>query len=179
VKKLIVAVAAIAVTLGGATSAGAHSLTIRGDSKIESFLVKRDGTLGGAIDAFGRPGSRHRHGESCTVRWPRHGLRIVFYNLGGQPPCRPATGYFSNARARGPHWRTGRGLEVGDRVRRLRRLYPNADFHSAASGSWPAGWWLVRRSSPFGSGGSYPGLLATVRAGHVAAFHVRYPAGGD
>jgi hypothetical protein len=175
----MVGIAAIAVTLGVATSAGAHVFTIRGDWKIGSFLVKRDGTLGGAIDAFGRPGSRHRQGVSCTVRWPRHGLRIVFYNLGGQRPCQPTTGHFSNARACGAHWETGRGLEIGDRLRRLRRLYPNAEFHSAEPGSWPAGWWLIRRSSPFGTNGSYPGLLARVRDRHVVAFHVRYPAGGD
>jgi hypothetical protein len=179
VKRLIVATAAIAVTLSVVASASAHVFTIRGDWKIGSFLVKRDGTLRGAIDAFGRPGSRHREGVACTVRWPRHGLRIGFYNLGGQRPCQPATGYFSSARARGPHWVTGRGLEIGDRLRRLRKLYPNAEFHSGESGSWPAGWWLVRRSSQFGTGGSYPGLLARVQDRHVVAFHVRYPAGGD
>jgi hypothetical protein len=178
-KRLIVATAAIAVTLSGAASASAHVFTIRGHWKIGSFLVQRDGTLGGAIDAFGKPGSRHRDGVNCTVRWPRHGLKIVFYNLGGQRPCRPATGYFSNARARGPHWQTGKGLEIGDRQRRLRRLYPNAEFHTGEPDSWSAGWWLVRRSSPFGTGGSYPGLLAKVRDRRVVAFHVRYPAGGD
>jgi hypothetical protein len=115
----------------------------------------------------------------CTVRWARHGLRIVFYNLGGQNPCRPAFGFFSNARVRGPHWRTNRGLKIGDGRQRLRNLYPNARFHPAEPGFWPAGWWLVRRSSAIGSGGGYPGLLARMRDGRVAAFHVRYPAGGD
>jgi hypothetical protein len=142
-----------------------------------SFAVKRDGTLQGAIEAFGRPGDKDRDGLACIVRWPRHGLRITFYNLGGENPCRPAFGFFSQARARGPHWRTNRGLEVGDRQRRLRKLYPNARFHAAEPGL-PAGWWLVRGWSPFGSGGYYPGLLAKMDR-HVVAFYVRYPAGGD
>jgi hypothetical protein len=65
--------------------AGAHTFTIRGDWKMSSFAVKRDGTLSGAIDAFGQPGTRNRTAR-CTVRWPRHGLKIVFYNLGGNNP---------------------------------------------------------------------------------------------
>lgn len=181
VKRLVIGVAAGVATLILATSAGAHTFLIQGDSKMGSFLVKRDGTLRGAIDAFGTPGDRdRRHGGSvCVVRWPRHGLRIVFYNLGGRDACRPASGFFSNARARGPHWQTGRGLAVGDRLRRLRKLYPNAKHHAAKPGFWPAGWWLVRRWSPVGAGGYYPGLLATVEDRRVDAFHVRYPAGGD
>jgi hypothetical protein len=178
-KRLVVGMSAIAVMAVGAASASAHEFTIRGDWKIGSFLVKRDGTLGGAIDAFGMPGSRARSGVSCTVRWPRHGLKIVFYNLGGRNPCRQAFGFFSNARARGPHWQTGRELEIGDRQRRLRNLYPRASFHAAEPGFWPAGWWLVRRRSQFGGGGSYPGLLARMHDRHVIAFHIRYPAGGE
>jgi hypothetical protein len=181
VKRLAIGVAASALILAAAGSASAHVFTIRGDSKMGSFLVKRDGTLRGAIDAFGTPGDRDRRqgGSVCIVRWPQHGLKIVFYNLGGQNACRPAYGFFSNARARGPHWRTDRDLEIGDRQRRLRNLYPNAKFHAAEPGFWPAGWWLVRRWSPIGTGGYYPGLLATVEDRRVDAFYVRYAAGGD
>jgi hypothetical protein len=179
VTKALTATLATAAALIFSAAAGAHTLTIRGDWKMSSFAVKRDGTLGGAIDAFGQPGTRNRNGEVCTVRWPRHGLKIVFYNLGGHNPCRPAFGFFSNARAKGPHWRTNRGLEIGDRQRRLRNLYPNATFHPRQRFSWPAGWWLVTRQSQFGTGGSYPGLLARMQDRHVVAFHVRYPAGGD
>jgi hypothetical protein len=180
VKRMAVAVAAVAVTLVAAASAGAHTFTIRGDWKMGSFLVKQDGTLRGAIDAFGQPGSRERRygGSACVVRWPRHGLKIHFYNLGGRDACRPAYGFFLHARARGPHWQTSRGLEIGDSRRRLRNLYPNATHHSAQPGYWPAGWWLVRRWSPVG-GAYYPGLLARVEDRHVQAFQVRYPAGGD
>jgi hypothetical protein len=179
-RKLGIGVAAAAVLLIWAASANAHTFTIHGDWKIGSFLVKDDGTLRGAIDAFGQPTDRDRRfgGSACIVRWPQHGLKITFYNLGGRNPCRPAYGFFSNARAHGPHWETNRDLAIGDRRRRLRDLYPGATYHSAESGS-PAGWWLVRRRSPFGTGGYYPGLLATLEDRRVDAFHVRYPAGGD
>jgi len=169
--------ALILVVLAAAAPAAAHTYTINGDWKIGTFAVKRDGTLAGAIDAFGQPGSRDRNGEICTVRWARHGLRIVFYNLGGHNPCRPAIGFFSNARAKGTHWETNRGLEIGDGQRRLRDLYPKATFHSGDF--WPDGWWLVRRWSQFGVGGWYPGVLATMAGRRVAAFRVEYPAGGD
>lgn len=171
--------AVVTLSLVLVASAGAAVFTIHGDWRMGSFKVKRDGTLRGAIDAFGPTGSRDRNGEVCTVRWPRHGLKIVFYNLGGLNPCKPANGFFSNARARGPHWKTDRDLAIGDRRHRLKDLYPGAKFHGGMHNFWPSGWWLVRRTSPFGSGGSYPGLLAHMHDHRVAAFHVRYPAGGD
>jgi hypothetical protein len=171
--------AVVTLSLVLVASAGAAVFTIHGDWRMGTFKVKRDGTLRGAIDAFGPTGSRDRNGEVCTVRWPRHGLKIVFYNLGGLNPCKPANGFFSNARARGPHWNTNRDLAIGDRRHRLKNLYPGAKFHGAMHNFWPSGWWLVRRTSQFGSGGSYPGLLAHMHDHRVAAFHVRYPAGGD
>jgi hypothetical protein len=179
VKRLIVGTAAVAVTLVAASAANAHVFTIHGDWRMGSFAAKRDGTLGGAIEAFGRPGSRDRSREFCTIRWPRHGLKIVFYNLGGENPCSRTYGFFSNARAKGPHWRTNRGLEIGDWERRLRNLYPKARFHPAERSFWPAGWWLVRRWSPFGTGGYYPGLLARMDDRRVASFHVSFAAGGE
>ena len=103
-------------------------------------------------------------------------LRIGFYNLGGLPPCGRATGHFSNAAIKGAQWRTGNGLAIGDRVSRLRTLYPGARY--GADGFGGEGWWLVTRRNATGPG-TYPGLLARTRAGHVTALVVRYPAGGD
>jgi hypothetical protein len=178
-KALVIATATAVAGLVVASAASAAGFTIRGDWRMGSFAVKSDGTLRGAIDAFGSPSSKERNHEICTVRWARHGLRIVFYNLGGNNPCRPRFGFFSNARAKSPGWDTNRGLRIGDRQRRLKRLYPGATFHSANSPFWPAGWWLVTRRSQFGTGGSYPGLLAVMNDRRVTAFQVRYPAGGD
>ena len=177
--RLFITTAAVLTALVVSSSAAAAVFTIRGDWKMGSFAVKRDGTLRGAVDAFGEPSAKARNGEVCTVRWSRHGLRIVFYNLGGRNPCRGKYGFFSNARAKGPHWKTNRGLGVGDSESRLQNLYPKAKFHSSKQGFWPAGWWLVRRESQFGTGGHYPGLLAHMHDDEVQAFYVRYAAGGD
>jgi hypothetical protein len=171
----VAALAALAVT----SSAAAAVFTIRGDWRMGSFAVKRDGTLRGALDAFGEPSAKLRNGEVCTVRWSQHRLRIVFYNLGGRNPCRGKYGFFSHARAKGRHWSTNRKLAIGNTESRLQNLYPNAKFHSSEQGFWPAGWWLVRRESQFGTGGFYPGLLAHMHGGDVQAFYVRYAAGGD
>jgi hypothetical protein len=179
VNRLVLGAAVAASVAVLAQPARAHVFTIEADSKIGSFAVKRDGTLAGAIAAFGTPAETFRDDVVCTARWPEHGLRIVFYNLGGEDPCSPEGGFFATARASGPHWKTLRGLRIGDGQRRLRALYPNARFRSASPGFWPAGWWLIRRWSPIGSGGYYPGLLAKMRDRRVVTFHVRYPAGGD
>ena len=177
--KPITATVALVAALVLTSSAAAAVFTIRGDWRMGSFAVKKDGTLGGAVDAFGQPTTKIRNGESCAVRWTQHGLRIFFYNLGGNNPCRGKFGFFSNARAKGPHWKTNRDLAIGDGEGRLQNLYPNASFHAAEQGFWPAGWWLVKRPNQFGTSGSYPGLLAHMHHGRVQAFHVRYAAGGD
>jgi len=177
--KLVAATVVVLTALVVASSSAAAVFTIRGDWKMGAFAVKRDGTLRGAVDAFGLPSQKSRNGEVCTVRWSQHGLRIVFYNLGGNNPCRGKFGFFSNARAKGPHWKTNRDLAVGDSERRLENLYPHAKFHPSEPGFWPAGWWLVRRANQFGTPGSYPGLLAHMHGGDVQSFSVRYAAGGD
>ena len=178
-KKMATVVAASAALLFAAPSIGAAGFTIHGDWKMGSFAVKSDGTLRGAIETFGQPSRKTRNGEVCTVRWTRHGLKIVFYNLGGHNPCRPSFGFFSNARAKGSAWDTNRGLQIGDRRRRLKNLYPNASFHKANGNLWPSGWWLLKRHSQIGTGGSYPGLLAHMKDRRVQSFQVRFPAGGD
>jgi hypothetical protein len=147
-------------------------IVIVGDAKLGRFEVKRDGTLEGAIQAFGRPASLRRADVTCYARWPAIRLRITFYNLGGQNPCRPQWGHFSRAEIVGRDWQTRSGLRIGDPLRSLRARYPGAELHAPY-------WWLVVRRSPFGSGGRYAGLSAKVRDGRVVAFIVRYPAGGD
>ena len=58
--------AVVTLSLVLVASAGAAVFTIHGDWRMGSFKVKRDGTLRGAIDAFGPTGSRDRNGEVCT-----------------------------------------------------------------------------------------------------------------
>jgi hypothetical protein len=176
VNTLTAKVCLVATLLGtpallAAAPASAHVFTIRGDWKMGRFEINRDGTLAGAIAAFGEPTARDRRRNRCTVRWSRHGLRMVFRNR-GENPCRAASGNFSKARAKGPHWRTGRGLERGDRDSRLRKLYPNAAFRPAGS-SRAAGWWLVRSGVRPGTRHGYSGLLAEMKWKRVRAFHIR------
>jgi hypothetical protein len=172
---LVLAAAVVSVAVGAT-----RTITIVGDERIGSFRVKTDGTLGGAIAAFGAPTAvRKTSSQSCTATWRPLGLTISFYNLGGADPCSRRGGLFGRAIARGAVWRTSKGLRIGDPVARLRTLYPNARFHPGLRLYWPAGYWLLPRRNRFGLPGSYPGLLAETRAGRVVAFHVRYQAGGE
>jgi hypothetical protein len=87
------------------------SIAVRGDVQIGRYLVHWDGTLDGAIRAFGRPTSLRRgRYQDCVAVWRRIGLRIGFYNLGGRNPCLRQYGYFSNATMVGRHWVTARGF---------------------------------------------------------------------
>lgn len=175
--RLALAFALVGAAVAALPAPAAADTVVRSDERIGSFRVKADGTLGGARIAFGVPSRSVRTSEAtCSVTWARLGLRIGFYNLGGLPPCGRATGHFSNASVTGAQWRTGKGLRIGDRVARLRTLYPGARY--GADGNGGEGWWLVARRNATGPG-TYPGLLARTRAGRVTAFVVRYPAGGD
>jgi hypothetical protein len=170
---LLAAMASVASGSGGAAPDPPPSILIRGDVQIGRFRVQRDGTLDGAIRAFGPPTSlrRGRYGD-CTVRWRAIGLRIGIYNLGGQNPCRRQYGYFGLATMVGHHWVTTRGLRLGDPSRKLYVLYSPRPF----TGSWA---WLLTRYSRIGLGAYYPGLAAKIHDGWVTAFRIRYPAGGD
>jgi hypothetical protein len=79
-KALVVAIAATVAGLVIAPAGSAAGFTIGGDWRMGSFAVKADGTLRGAIDAFGSPGSKERNSEICTVavdatRPPHHLLQ--------------------------------------------------------------------------------------------------------
>jgi hypothetical protein len=163
------------IFVGSAASTPAQepsSITIRGDVQIGRYLVQRDGSLDGAIRAFGKPTSLRRgRYQDCIARWRPIGLRISFYNLGGRNPCLRQYGYFSNATMVGRQWRTAKGLRNGDPARKLHVMYAPRRF----TGSWA---WLLTRTYP-AYNSSYPGLTAKVHRGWVTAFRVRYPAGGD
>jgi hypothetical protein len=156
-------------------------IRIWGDSQIGRFRVKTDGTLFGAMEAFGEPTSlargtgRLRGWNACVARWRPIGLRIVFYNLGGQNPCEPQYGYFRDAVMTGRQWRTVGGLRIGDPWRRIFRYYPHAR-PSPVTSQW---WWLIERRWPYGDGGTYGGLSAKILRGWVVAFQIYYQAGGE
>ena len=94
----------------------------------------------------------------------------MFANFGGGGPC--ARGRAQTARAFGDRWRTAKGLRVGQRLRRLRNLYPTATRHGDA-------WWLVTAQSEIGMPHRYPVLSATVLGGTVRSFSLQILAAGD
>ena len=169
--RTLAATAAVLV-LAAIAAAASSAPVVQGDYRIGAFAVKRDGSLRGMIRAFGEPSGMRRRGEVCHLAWRAIGLRATFYNLGGQNPCARAYGRFGTATMTGPAWRTSVGLRIGDPLRRLRALFPRATRH----GRW---WWLVTRRARFGLPGHYPGLAAKVVRTRVAAFEIRYQAGGE
>ena len=168
----------LAVALAASATAATPSYVVRSDTKIATYAVRANGSLAGAIRAFGTPKLRGG-GEACTATWAAHGLTIGFYNLGGQNSCAPRYGRFNKAFMHGRNWLTDRGLRIGMAAREIRRYYPRATFHRGQRFFWPSGWWLVTRPSQFGLGGTYPGLLAETRNGIVISLQVRFAAGGD
>jgi hypothetical protein len=171
----------LAALLAPAASAEPFEIKVRGAKMrpgkvlaIGAWRTEADPTLGAAIAAFGPPSSQRKIGGrvGCGVRWKGVGVRAVFADFGGGVACNPQDGRVQEARAYGSSWRTARGLEIGDRARRLRRLYPRAERHRA-------GFWLVTAFSAIGTGGRYPVLRSLMEGGRVSAFHVEVGAAGD
>lgn len=173
-----VVTAMTALSLAPGSGAQPNSFVIQGDYKLGDYAVKTNGTLDGAIRAFGEPTSikrgryRGRPTNECVVRWTDIGLRIHFYNLGGQDACARQYGYFGQALITGKQWRTSKGLRIGEPSRRLYALYAPRRF----TGPWA---WLVTRYTRIGVNGHYAGLEGKILNGWVVAFRVRYAAGGD
>jgi hypothetical protein len=155
-----------------------RSWVIQGDTVIGGYLVKRDGTLSGALRKFGEPTRVRRDAKSgwngCELVWRPLGLKIYFYNLAGQDSCSPRYGYFRDALITGKKWRTASGLRIGDPASRIARYHPKAE--PIKNSAW---WSLVTRPWPYGDGGTYAGLAAKVHQGKVSAFSVYFQAGGE
>jgi hypothetical protein len=168
------AIAAPAASAAPFTLEATGSKTTRGKVRaIGDFRPQRDATLGAATSAFGAPTRAVRtSGASCRVLWRSVGLRVSFVNLGGGGPCEPPLTKAQVVRAFDSRWRTGRGLSIGDRLRRLRRLYPGASRHGKS-------WWLVRGINVLAAGNPYPVLRATMKDGRVASFALDVGAGGE
>jgi hypothetical protein len=145
---------------------------VNGDTRINTYLVRSDGTLAGALRAFGQPTSRKRNPRAaiCAVNWRAHGMLIAFYSLSGKNPCAGQTGRFGSALLTGSRWRTARGLRIGAPAAVLKRRYPRAQ-----PGRGPGWRWLLRRQSRIGS----HGLEARVERGRVTAFRITHAGGGE
>ena len=139
---------------------------IAGDRLVAGLEIGRSGAEE-ARAALGAPSTLRRAGPAaCVAAWRPLGATLRFVAFEGRPCARGVLLTATVTRRAG--WRTARGLRVGDPVARVRRLYPGARFRRAPAG-W-TGWWLVpRRACAEVGSAPYPGLLARVARGRVAA----------
>jgi len=159
------------------------TIEVRGNSDgfgrvlaVGDFRPERDPTLAAAIAAYGDPATTRSVGgdAGCRVAWPDLGVRILFVNLGGGSACDPPLGKAQEARIHTVRsWRTARGLHVGERRRKLRRLYPRARRHRRS-------YWLTTGVNLYGVGQRpYPVLSARLRGGRIASFKLEIGAAGE
>lgn len=128
-----------------------------------------------AVAAFGihtSVGKDAPQSNLCTVRWETIGLDIAF--AGAVRYCSAASlrqAAWYGMRLWGHRWRTARNLRIGDRVARIRALYPRARYVSDPPRAGE--WWLISQDQK--EFGTKPLLVAEVGAGRVIA--IRVPAG--
>jgi hypothetical protein len=131
--------------------------------RIGPFLLWKPplrGTYAQATAAFGRAGScRALPGKKSQATWPAIGLTIQFVGVHGSPCQTASSMQLQTLTATGLHWRTSRGLGIGDPLTKLQELYPGAVAH-------PKTYWLVKLDQ----GANHALFSAAIRGGHVAAF---------
>ena len=137
-----------------------------------SWHVRAHADYGKAVFALGEPSRVTSDGVPCTAYWNILGLRILFTSFGGATSCSDASP--KRAVVKGPAgrraWRTQRGLRVGDRLSRLRRLYPNARRKPGARV-------VVYQEDPFIGDGSI--ITALIRHRRVASLQLWLGGAGD
>ena len=146
---------------------------IQGDRVVGGIVLGRTTLPQAAQRLRGHGAPRlERRPKPCVATWRKIGISVDFRTIGSDrsDPCRAGVAVAATITSR-TAWRTAVGLRVRDGVSRVRRLFPRARVHAAAP---DAGWWLVpRRACAEVGGAPYPGLLARVRAGRVAALVAR------
>ena len=176
----LLAAFAASLVVAAPAAAAPFTINVRGSADsfgrvlaIGDFKPARDPTVGAALDAFGEPSSRRRFGDTaCKLAWHGLGVKVLFANFGGGGACQEDLGRAQTARAYGDRWRTVKGLRIGHRLARLRRVYPAATRHGRS-------WWLSTAVSFIGETHRYPVLAATVRRGRVGSFSLQIGAAGD
>jgi len=128
---------------------------------------------GKAVHALGQPSHVNNPDiPHCQVTWARLGLRIQFTSFGGASSC--ADSLAQSAVVKGPNgrssWRTQRGLRVGDSLRKLRRLYPDARRKPSARV-------IVYQEDPMLGDGVI--VTAVIRHRKVASFRLWLGGAGD
>jgi hypothetical protein len=165
--RLAVLLALGAAAFSAATATAAVTpYVVQGDTSVGGVRIAR-ADLADARARFGATSAARRDGPSCIASWRRLGLTLAFLDLSGGNPCRAGILVRATITSRGA-WRTGKGLRKGDSVARLRRLYPHASYRRHIA-PWTGYWLVTRRACELGGYEPFPGLLARVRNGRVAA----------
>jgi hypothetical protein len=162
---VIAALLAVALVL-----AAPQPHVIHGDRTAGGIRVARS-TPADVKKLFGAPStSRVTSSRSCLQSWKGVRLAVTFFTFEDKP-CARGVALIVTVTGRAA-WRTALGLRVGDPAARLRRLYLKARLRTGFAGD--SGYWLVTRQvcAEVG-GGAYPGLLARMKAGRVAALVAR------
>ena len=167
-----------ALLLPAGTAEAAFTIRTSEDSvtRIGSFRIARDASIGAAVRAFGKSSSRKLEGEGCQVDWRRLRLRIYFANFGAYPAglttCSSSVGLAQSFTVRGRGFRTWEGLRPGARSSAVRERHPNARFRRGT-------WWLRTATSRFGDGSAFPVAEAIVSGGRVRVLRGWIGAAGD
>lgn len=131
-------------------------------------------TLGAFENYFGKPASIKKVGSKqdpdCLLSWPRRRVTAEFFHgYGGLQGGSCVSGSGTYTVTFGSGWRTSAGLAVGDRVARVKQIYPGADQHGS---DWTlisdnAGWGIVKT------------LQASVKNGTVVSLILAGPESWD
>ncbi|HET9507743.1 MAG TPA: hypothetical protein VFO81_07355 [Gaiellaceae bacterium] len=166
-RAVLATVVAAAAAGTAAADAAAPLRVIQGDRAVGGLRIA-DATLADARARFGAPTATRREPPyGCVATWRALGLTLLFLELSDRNPCAAGVMLRATVTSRGA-WRTSKGLRKGDSIARLRLLYPRA-AHRSGFGPWTGYWLVTRRSCELGGFQPYPGLLARVRNGRVAA----------
>ena len=166
-RRLFAALLIAACSAASSSSAATAPFVVQGDSTVDGLRIGRT-TPAASVKRFGpATTTRTQPPYECVKTWKKLGLKLSFLDLSTGSACRTG-GLVTATITNRPQWRTALGLRVGDTVARVRTLYPRAKFRRTGN-NW-TGYWLITRHACKEVGGSaFPGLLAQIHAGRVAA----------
>lgn len=165
---LSAALAALLVPAASASAASDHLIVVK-HRKIQSFGgFAPQGpapNTNAAAAVFGPGVVLVDSDDLCYVSYSSEGVTITFADFGspGVSACDPSAGKAQVMVASAPGWRTNRGLAVGDRLKRLKKLYRARKLKRGA-------WELVGKRSLIGTSGHQVVLAAFVTGGRVTGF---------
>lgn len=166
-RALVLLALALALAAAVPAPAAAPPYVIHGDRSVAGLQVAR-ATPAAAAARLGAPtATRPQPPYGCVQQWRPLGLTLAFVDLTARNACRDGVLIRATVRSRA-HWRTAKGLRVGDPVERLEQLYPGAKVRRN-QGELTGYWLIVRRTCELGGHRPYPGLLARVQGGVVRA----------